>query len=256
MARPVALLVSLLAALAAPGCLTDEEGPLGGLLGEGGLGGGDGGPREPAWGDESGPIRPGASLGGYCTFNFLFYDNVTGAAYIGTAGHCTEEAGERVSIPDVGEIGTVVYDSDVADGADVDVDFALIELDADRVAQANPRMLGHDGPAGIYSPGEGALGQEVGLHGYGMVLGEQEATRDRSGILFSMDERMYTADMPAVNGDSGSPLLHLGTGTAVGIISHYGIGAVPPSTDEGPVLAFILSELAKGGFPVQLAVTG
>lgn len=252
MARPQALLTALLLALAAPGCLTDDEGPLGGLLGDDGPDR-DGG-RTPMWGDESVPIRPGASLGGYCTFNFLFYDNATGAAYIGTAGHCTEEAGERVSIPEVGEIGTVVYDSDVAEGADPAVDFALIQLDDERVAQANPRMLGHDGPTGIYSAGENVLGQEVGLHGYGMVLGEQEATRDRSGILFSADERMYTADMPAVNGDSGSPLLHLGTGTAVGIISHYGIGAVPPSTDEGPVLGFILSELAKGGFPVQLAV--
>lgn len=209
---------------------------------------------QPVWGDAASPIRPGASLGRYCTFNFLYYNNTTAAAYIGTAGHCTEDAGERVVLPGVGVIGTVVYDSDVHAGADAAVDFSLIELDADRVSQAYPGMLGHDGPHDIYLPGESVLGQQVGLHGYGLLLGEQEATRDRSGVLITMDDRMYTADMPAVNGDSGSPLLHLETGNAVGIISHYGIGAIPPSTDEGPTMTFILAELARAGFPVHLAV--
>lgn len=247
-----ALLLAAIAVSLLPGCLTDEDAPAGAPTGEAQDAGATG-DLVPTWGDDAAPIRPGASLGGYCTFNFLFFDNATGAAYIGTAGHCTEEAGERVELPGVGEIGSVVYDSDVTEGADAAVDFALIELDDERIAQANPRMLGHDGPRGIYLPGENPLGEEVGLHGYGLVLGEQEATRDRSGVLFSMDDRLYTADMPAVNGDSGSPLLHLATGTAVGIISHYGFAAVPPSTDEGPVMSFILAELAKGGFPVQLA---
>lgn len=238
-------IVLALTALLLPGCLEDA-----GLRDR--LTGADG-ERVPAWGDESAPIRPGASLNGSCTFNFLFYDNATADAYIGTAGHCTEQAGERATLPGVGEIGTVVYDSDEAKGADTAVDFTLIRLDPARVAEANPRMLGHDGPTGIFLPGESVLGEEVGLHGYGMVLGEQEATRDRSGVLITMDDRLYTADMPAVNGDSGSPLLHLDSGAAVGIISHYGIGAVPPSSDEGPTLTFILAELAKAGLFVQLA---
>lgn len=238
------LTVALLA-----GCLT---GPGNVLVGDEGVDGGI--LRTPDWGDASSPIRPGASLGGYCTFNFLYYDNVTGAAYIGTAGHCTDEVGERVVLPGIGVIGTVVYDSDVAEGADAAVDFSLILLDDDKVAQANPRMLGHDGPTGIYLPGESPLGEEVGLHGYGLLLGQNEATRDRSGILITMDDRFYSADMPAVNGDSGSPLLHLATGGAVGIISHYGFGAMPPSTDEGPTMTFILDELHKAGFSVQLAI--
>ena len=35
-------------------------------------------------------------------------------------------------------------------------------------------------------------------------------------------EQEYQADMPAVNGDSGGPLLHHETGAALGIISRYG----------------------------------
>lgn len=212
---------------------------------------------EPAWGDPaSAAVRPGASLGGYCTFNFLYTGHGPdgeAAAFIGTAGHCTEAIGERVEVPGSGEVGTVVYDSDVAPGADAAVDFALVRLDPAAVGSAHPSMLGHDGPSGAIDAADLAVGDPVGIHGYGVVFGDQEATRDRSGVLVDWDERLYRIDMPAVNGDSGSPILHLATGKALGIVSHYGLAAVPPSTDEGPLVPFILEELAKAGFDVQVA---
>ena len=206
------------------------------------------------WGDvASATIRPGASLGGYCTFNFLFTDG-DGSAYIGTAGHCTDSVGERVALGAGGEIGAVVYDSDENAGANELVDFSLIRLDAEAVADAHPMMLGWDGPTGVLEPSEASLGDQVAFYGYGLVLGENEATRPRFGVLLGIDDELYSSDMPAVNGDSGSPIIHMDTGKALGIVSHYGFGATPPTTDEGPVMTFILAELAKAGFVVELAV--
>lgn len=207
------------------------------------------------WGGDEAPLRPGSSLGGYCTFNFLF-EGLDGTAYIGTAGHCTDEIGERVELAGYGEVGAVVFDSDLTDVfPDVDeaVDFSLIRLDADVVADADPRMLGYDGPVGAIDAGDLAVGDLVQLHGYGLVLGMNDYTRDRQGALVDWDEDLYRVDMPAVNGDSGSPLLHAATGKAFGIVSHYGIGAVPPSTDEGPLMPFILEQLEVAGFQVALA---
>jgi hypothetical protein len=184
----------------------------------------------PSWGPaEDSPIRPGASLGGYCTFNWVFYDEVDPAdpdaeqsAYIGTAGHCTDEVGERVSLPGSVEIGTVVYDSEVVGS---DVDFSLIELDADRIGQTNPTMLGWGGPTGAIT-----------------------ADELRFGVLVGWTEDEYIADMPAVWGDSGSPLLHHDSGKALGIISRFGFFETPPSTDVGPLMSWIFRELEAAGF--------
>ena len=210
----------------------------------------------PAFGDLSSPIRPGASLGGYCTFNWVFYDVVDAgagqvpAAYIGTAGHCTDEVGERVKLGTGPEIGTVVYDSDKAAST---VDFSLIRLDASRVATTNPTMLGWGGPSGFVTPAQVAVGDQVDVHGYGIVLGDLDQTRSRYGFLVGKTDDEYVADMPAVNGDSGSPLLHHSTGKALGIISRYGFFAVPPSTDTGPMMPWIFRELTEAGFNVTLA---
>jgi hypothetical protein len=72
-------------------------------------------------------------------------------------------------------------------------------------------------------------------------------------VLTGFDEKSYRADMPAVPGDSGAPLVHLETGAALGVISRFNFGEVPPTTDIGPLVSFILEELAKAGFMVELA---
>lgn len=203
----------------------------------------------PAWGDlASATIRPGASLGGFCTFNFL-YEAPNGTGYIGTAAHCTD-IGDRVTIPGTGEIGTVVYDSDDHGSG---VDFSLIQLDDDAISKAHPQMFGFVGPTGYMNVSDLAVGDLIHLHGYGVVLGQNDVTRDRSGVLVDWNEDEYNVDMPAVNGDSGSALLH-DSGKAFGIISRYGIANTPPSTDQGPLMPYIFRELEKAGFgDVRLA---
>lgn len=251
--RTAVFLLLTLPALA--GCLTDSG--LGGVAESATSGKGDATVADPpTWGPEDAPIRPGASLGGYCTFNFLWYDAQTGTPYIGTAGHCTDEIGEVVELPGYGTVGQVVFDSDLTDafpGVDPTVDFSLIELQTE--ADANPRMLGHDGPTGAVTLDDLAVGDTIELHGYGLVLGQNDVTRDRFGFLVDWDEQQYRVDMPAVNGDSGSPLLHGPSGKAFGIVSHYGLGAVPPSTDEGPHMPFLYEQLAAAGFPDVVLAT-
>lgn len=215
-------------------------------------------PVKPAFGPVSSPIRPGSSMGG-CTYNYIFYElayptpevpNPVPDVFIGTAGHCTDDLGERTSLPGLGQIGTVVYDSDVVDS---EVDFSLIQLDPERVAETNPQMRGFDGPRGVATPASFALGDRVDVYGYGLVVGSREETRPRWGVLTDWTETEYVADMPAVNGDSGAPLLHDKTGNALGIISRYGIGQVPPSTDVGPLVTWALQEVRAAGFDVVLA---
>ena len=209
--------------------------------------------RVPKWGGLSSPLRPGSSLGGRCTFNFVFYKPGTGTkapkAYIGTAGHCTDAIGEDVVQPALGKIGKVVYDSDIVKST---VDFTLIEIDPAMVSKTNPTVLSWGGPTRVVSQQELAVGDRVNVYGYGIGVGANEATRPRYGYLVAFNDTEYQADMPAVNGDSGAPLIHHETGAALGIISRYGF-TVPPSTDQGPLMPWILSELGKAGFKVTLA---
>ena len=211
--------------------------------------------KTPAWGGADAPLRPGASLGGYCTFNFVFYTpgtaKVAPKAYIGTAGHCTDKLGEEAELTETGIIGTVVYDSDLVKPA-TGVDFSLIEIDPAFVGKTNPEVLVHGGPTRPATVEDFAVGDQVDVYGYGILVGETEQTRPRSGALFSWTEKEYQADMPAVNGDSGAPLIHHETGAALGIISRYGF-TVPPSTDLGPLMTWILEELDTAGFDVRLA---
>lgn len=211
----------------------------------------------PKWGGEDSPLRPGAEAhteAGQCTFNFAFYKPGTkgkpATAYIGTAAHCTDKLGEVVSNPEVGEVGEVVYDSDLVDSG---VDFTLIQLNPEVVAKTNPTVFGWGGPTRSVTQEDLAVGDQVDVYGYGLLLGETEQTRPRYGVLMAFTEQEYQANMPAVNGDSGAPLIHHETGAALGIISRYGF-TIPPTTDMGPLMPWIFEELKAAGFgDVKLA---
>lgn len=208
----------------------------------------------PAWGPAgTATIRPGSLFQGICTMNFLYTD-AAGAAYVGTAAHCTDAIGQRVSVDGDGpDFGTVVFDSDVSPGARAFVDFALVRIDADKVHLANPLMRGHDGPKGAVTREELAAGDLLSLHGHGQAMGLLAATRTRPGVLVEVTARgEYRADMASDFGDSGGPILHVETGKALGIISRWGINA-RPSTDIGPTMGLIFEELGRAGIQVELA---
>lgn len=205
----------------------------------------------PAWGPLSAPLRPGAEAEtavGFCTYNFLFYD--ASNAYVGTAAHCTDQLNEVARLGNGQRVGVVVYDSDRTTGANADVDFSLIKLDASMIAQANPKVLGPvHGPTGSVTSADLRIGEPVAFYGYGLLLGELAQTRPREGALVTFSATMYQADMLAVNGNSGAPILEKETGKALGTVSHYGTC----TTDEGPLMSFVLSELDRAGFDVTPA---
>ncbi len=232
-------------------------------------------PTRPAYAAtaEEADVRPGAPVGSedfsdlpltetdaYCTYNWVFHDVVepdpiTGVtpepnAYIGTAAHCTDGAGERMSLVGYGEIGEVVYDSDDVGS---EVDFTLIRLDDDVVGDTHPQMLGFAAPTGFATSEDLVVGSLVGIHGYGIGLGQNDITRNREGLLTGSTDDEYVADMPAVNGDSGSPLVLSDSGLALGIISRFGFDQAPPSTDVGPLLSWVFENLTTAGFDVELA---
>lgn len=216
---------------------------------------------KPSFGDEASPIRPGASIrepgttsDDFCTLNYVFYNPKLASppVYIGTAGHCTARLGQQIELSGGLDIGSVVYDSDKAGSA---VDFSLIRLDPSMVSKTNPKVLGWGGPRGVVSTSALNVGDRLHMHGRGFVVGLNAATRSRAGVLASWTSTEYAADIPAVNGDSGAPLLHQPTGKALGIISRYGVFATPPSTDTGPLMSWIFAALDTAGYDDLVVAT-
>lgn len=213
-------------------------------------------------GDGTDPV-PMTELDTFCSWNWIFHDVVepdqetgeypTPHAYIGTAAHCTDEVGQRVAALDIDEFGTVVYDSDDIESP---VDFSLIRIDADKVSLVHPQMFGFGAPTGFVTSEELAVGDVLAHHGYGLLVGQNDLTRDRYGLVVGKSEREYVAETMAQFGDSGSPFALFETGEAVGIVSRYGFTEVPPATDVGPLLPWILERLSDAGFSVELATIG
>lgn len=191
-------------------------------------------------------LQPGTQVDtpvGQCTLNFVFKDATS--TYLGTAGHCAEGTGGRVSTPGHGAWGTIVMDDD-------DVDFALIRVDAAKVAVVRAAVQHWGGPTGIITAAQTSAGDLLAEYGYGIGFSANENTRAKQGVLLQDSNTQYIADTWAVNGDSGGPVLHKATGKALGIISSYNFFEVPQSTDIGPTLPAIQAALAARGYNVVL----
>lgn len=189
-------------------------------------------------------IQPGSQVEtpvGLCTLNYVFKDATR--TYLGTAGHCVEGTGGRVSTPGAGTWGTVVVDIDDA------TDFALLRVDVAKLPLVRADVRHWGGPTGIATTADTAAGDVLAIYGYGMALDAAEPTRAKQGLLLDHSASAYVADTWAVFGDSGGPVLHKETGKALGIVSQFNL---PVSTDIGPTLSHILQQLAQRGYQVQL----
>ena len=186
----------------------------------------------------------------FCTLNFVFdgLGTKVGKVYIGTAGHCVSQ-GEVVHTHGFPSFGTVVYDND----GEL-VDFALIEIASGFHANVLADVRGHPGlPTGTTTSATTQTGDLLLLSGYGLGWEVTPTTRERRvGALLSDNPTRYRADTLAVFGDSGGPVLHAGTGRALGVISAFSFFAIPPATDAGPTIEGLLPVLAQAGFPVAL----
>ena len=221
-------------------------------------------------------IQPGSRItsgSSACTMNFIYRDvvsetttsttsgayrrttettDLTGdsqiteepALYAGTAGHCVSGVGARVSNAD-GSFGTVAFS--VHNDSD---DFAFIKIDRDKEHLVNPTMLGFDGPTGVISGSDARPGDAAHVYGHGLVFGETELTRPRTGILNAADSFRYRATLPIIFGDSGGPVLHE-DGSALGIVVHL-TATGDLSTMDGNTVERALTVAAENGLNLEV----
>lgn len=201
-------------------------------------------------------LQPGDAVtsaeGTPCTLGFVL--DGPHATYIGTAAHCLDpEVEDRAHNDRVGEFGTVVYDND-----DPTVDLALVEVDDELEANVDGAVAGHpEAPTGVADPDGTEPGDRLHLAGQGLVVSRTEPTREeRPSFLVEHNDTGYRSNGPVVNGDSGAPLVHAETGTALGTVSRYGVPDVPPTTDKGPTVQHLLDVLREDGFDVTLRTAG
>lgn len=213
----------------------------------------------PAWSEVAdAKLRPGSLIQpSGCTAGFLFVDPVSQAYYLSTAAHCTDSldgttqdgTGTRIELADVGAIGTVVFDSDGPTPNsglirnNPAVDFSLILLDPGINLLAHPQMISFQGPTGFSDCSDVRAGDLIGIYGHGQIFEPIGALHGREGPFERCIDRQYQAAVPVFFGDSGSPVLHVTTGKALGFAS-----AGDPSGVVGPTWPYIFSELAAAGF--------
>jgi hypothetical protein len=198
------------------------------------------------------PLQPGAPLviqqgllaDTLCTLNFVFEDDGKPPAetktYIGTGPHCVSPGvGLRAESPQIGFFGTVVFWSN---------DFALIEVDDDKLEYVSPVMRGYGAaPSGYATPDQTDPGDLVVTYGWPAGW-PADATVGvaRHGALYGHGEQAYTVVKPMIL-DPGAPLVRVLDGKAIGVSNDLYLPYA------GPTVQHILRLLEKAGFDVTLA---
>lgn len=185
-------------------------------------------------------VRPGALVEtpvGFCTMNFLFRD-ARGNRYIGTAGHCILNRGERQwgsgggPIAKDGQgraIGRFRYA--VLSG---EKDFALIELNQSGSNRAKARMCHFGGPTGV--DGSQPRRRTVALQHYGQGIVTGNLTPARTFLANGMPNPNHVfAKGIVAPGDSGGPVTRRGSGRAVGVVVTVGVHLGGSLGDNGTV---------------------
>lgn len=218
-------------------------------------------------------IQPGDPLvddssSSYCTLSFVFDSQTNESVYMSTAAHCVDP-GQQVRTLGYGSLGEVVFHG----GGPVSEDFALIEVDESVRDEVRADVRGYPGmPTGLATPEDTMVGDLVFMSGWGTLTTETETTREnRSGVLFSHDERLMQAQTSAHPGDSGGPWTHQ-SGKALGIVSQISVGfgvsgetvdvpgagevtAPLPSAfagNQGPTVQGLLAEAQASGYDLTL----
>jgi hypothetical protein len=193
-----------------------------------------------------------------CTANFVYYNGggatapavSDGSLYLGSAGHCSDKAGEPVyaaiSTPGVGpaiaKIGTISKRvDDYPDSGNVH-DFESIQIDPGyQVYPESP--VG--GPQGIYDGCE--VGQPLKYYGHGYEVAVAQG-KPEGGVATHWYDDGYGWAGPAFGGDSGSGVLHAGTDQAVGNLTAVALIYPPffPGETIGSRVTWILSFLGAG----------
>lgn len=223
--------------------------------------------------DDAYPAAVADSPFGVCTLNFVFRGRGPQSpgerragrvhTYIGDAGHCLRTVGQRVAAPGIGEFGTVAFRLSCrlapCPGRPPEDDFGLIRVDEDKLHLVSPVMRGlGTPPTGFTTSEETAAGDLLLLHGQGPPYTLVEPGRTQVGLLEDDTELGFGSTLQG-NAHSGSPVVRLSDGRALGI---FGVPATPSVLKGvspgprfllgGPTVEHILDLLAEGGFRVRL----
>ncbi len=198
-------------------------------------------------------IQPGSGIlagSSQCTLNWI-YDGA-GGPYGGTAAHCVEGVGQRVSLLEDGtEFGSVALFR-------TDLDYALIRIDAEDVSAVSPALRGHPNiPQGVSTVSTAQVGDTVQYSGYGVATMFTNITREsRQGILGYNDGTQHYSYGAVTPGDSGGPVADVTDGNkAFGIVNTVGVavaGSAPQAGEGGLSLDALLADAASQGFAVSV----
>lgn len=193
-------------------------------------------------------IRPGGVFSNIgCTMNFVFTDGPN--LYIGTAGHCTT-VGQRMSAQGQ-QFGTTVYSLNAGLGND----FALIRIDAAKVAQTNPQMCAFGGPTGVNAAGETGFGTLLGEYGWGVATFFSSATRARVHVEQNQGANSAQWIGEGSGGDSGAPLIDE-NGKAFAIHTHGITPVLGVYGEAGTHIGRALQLVRNAGFNVNVVTAG
>lgn len=179
-------------------------------------------------------VRPGATVlspTGQCSFNFMWRDQ-SGHRYMGTAGHCIIDSGERTWVYGSGpvarnsagqRVGEFVY-AILSDPKD----FALIRLDAG--ATASPQMCHFGGPT---AQNDDLTSNRVVIHHFGQGLALGATVPGRTAVANNLPSPDHVhANGAAVFGDSGSGAISA-DGRALGVVVTIGVHVGSNIYDHG-----------------------
>lgn len=184
-----------------------------------------------------------------CTLGFVATSGAD--TFFLTAAHCVEMAAE-VLLADGTAVGDVV-----AEGSSMDVppsaadDWALVRVRPHLVGDVVPTVRGGGAPSGSVAVGEAGLGDPIKHSGYGLPWDITSLTREqRVGLLLQQDADTWSSIGPDTHGDSGGPVVHLGTGRALGLVSRM---CLDLCTSTGPTIEGIFARAAAAGYVLSLA---
>jgi hypothetical protein len=181
---------------------------------------------------DSGVAAAGCIVAPYgCTANFIFTD---GASYfIGTAGHCSNQVGETVTMQvdttTLANVGTVVKRTNhpAGDGIPGD-DFTLVQLDPAVVSKwgVDPAIPVIGGPNGVYTECGPETVRHYG-HGYGVAVAQG---KPEGGVATNWFDNSYGWTGFGAPGDSGSPVVTT-DGKGAGNFTHLIVHTEYPGSD-------------------------
>jgi hypothetical protein len=197
-------------------------------------------------------VQPGVQItmgNSLCTLNWI-YDG-PGGPYAGTAAHCVEGVGQRITLTD-GDVdfGTVSLFRE-------ELDYALIKIDSEDIALINPALKGHPNiPQGVSTVDTAAVGDIIQFSGYGTGFGFTNITQEgRQGVLGYNDGTQHYTYGVVSPGDSGGPVADVTDGNkALGIVNTVGVALTPlPQAGEGGLsLDALLADAADQGVPISV----